>query len=137
MAEISANEGGFQGKNYGSPASQGQLTKLEGLCEKFINSVFNDDSLADCPKLGAWQNRSAAIFEDLVLMKKVCIKQASQPDQGGNDNNYGGKPDNKPVYKPPATTTQKPTPKPVYKPTKKPNKKPYKKPNKKPNNSGY
>merc|ERR1711990_1372178 len=69
MAEINSNEGGFQGKNYGSSASQGQLTKLEGLCEKFINAVFNDDSLADCPKLGAWKNRSSAIFEDLVLMK--------------------------------------------------------------------
>merc|ERR1712139_595916 len=66
-------EGGIQGKNYGSSASQGQLTKLEGLCEKFINAVFNDNSLADCPKLGAWKNRSSAIFEDLVLMKNVCI----------------------------------------------------------------
>merc|ERR1712139_219440 len=91
MAEINSNEGGFQGKNYGSSASQGQLTKLEGLCEKFINAVFNDDSLADCPKLGAWKNRSSAIFEDLVLMKNVCIKQAQEGDNsGGGGGGYNG-----------------------------------------------
>merc|ERR1719168_486720 len=82
-------------------ASQGQLNKLQGLCERFIKQVFNDDSLADCPKLGAWQNRSSALFADMVAMKNVCLKQAEEEAMGGDDSPYaggdkpsGGKPSN-------------------------------------------
>jgi len=102
MAEIAENDDdAFTGKQYGSQASQGQLNKLQGLCERFIKQVFNDDSLADCPKLGAWQNRSSALFADMVAMKNVCLKQAEEAAMGGDDNQYaggdkpsGGKPSN-------------------------------------------
>jgi len=134
MEEINASDDDqFAGKQYGSAASQGQLNKLEGLCQRFINQVFNDGSLADCAKLGSWKNRSAHIFKDLVLMKNVCLKQAEEADMpdnsygggngggngggGNNGGNYGGgKP--KPTKAPAYQNTAKP------KPTKKPKKAP-------------
>merc|ERR1719150_324783 len=91
MAEIAENDDdAFTGKQYGSQASQGQLNKLQGLCERFIKQVFNDDSLADCPKLGAWQNRSSALFADMVAMKNVCLKQAEEAAMGGDQGGNGG-----------------------------------------------
>jgi len=91
MAEIAENDDdAFSGKQYGSQASQGQLNKLQGLCERFIKQVFNDDSLADCPKLGAWQNRSSALFADMVAMKNVCLKQAEEAAAGGDMGGNGG-----------------------------------------------
>merc|ERR1719436_1567981 len=116
MVEIESNDDdGFAGKQYGSQANQGQLNKLQGLCERFIKQVFDDGSLADCPKLGAWRNRSAALFADMIAMKNVCLKQA---EEGADDSQYGGgKPENpeKPAdaypSKPDAT---KPPKKPAY-----------------------
>jgi len=139
MAEIAENDDdAFTGKQYGSQASQGQLNKLQGLCERFIKQVFNDDSLADCPKLGAWQNRSSALFADMVAMKNVCLKQAEEAamggDQGGNGGQYaGGDKPNKPAPTQAPSKPNKPS-KPAnnYNGGNKP-KKP-KKPSKKPNN---
>merc|ERR1711915_716476 len=51
---------------------------------------MGDDSLADCPKLGAWQNRSSALFADMVAMKNVCLKQAEEAAMGGDDSPYAG-----------------------------------------------
>jgi len=141
MAEIAENDDdAFTGKQYGSQASQGQLNKLQGLCERFIKQVFNDDSLADCPKLGAWQNRSSALFADMVAMKNVCLKQAEEAamgggDQGGNGGGQyaGGDKPNKPAPTQAPSKPNKPS-KPAnnYNGGNKP-KKP-KKPSKKPNN---
>ena len=63
------------GKNYGSAANQSQVNKLESLCSKFINLALADDSLATCGKLGAWQKQADDIFDDMVRMRNVCIKQ--------------------------------------------------------------
>jgi len=138
MAEIAENDDdAFTGKQYGSQASQGQLNKLQGLCERFIKQVFNDDSLADCPKLGAWQNRSSALFADMVAMKNVCLKQAEEAAAGGDSQYAGGDKPSKPAnnnYNKPATTAAPKPNKPNnnYNGGNKP-KKP-KKPSKKPNN---
>merc|ERR1719210_840206 len=135
MAEIAENDDdAFTGKQYGSQASQGQLNKLQGLCERFIKQVFNDDSLADCPKLGAWQNRSSALFADMVAMKNVCLKQAEEEAAGG----YAGgdkpsKPANNNYNKPTAAPSKPNKPNNNYNGGNKP-KKP-KKPSNKPNNN--
>ena len=117
QAQIDSNDS-FTGKNkYGQMASAGQLNKLEGLCRKFVNAAFNDDSLADCNKLGAWKNRANQLLDDLVKMKNVCIKQAEEaaaapggggynapvtteaPPAGGyNGGKKPGKPNKKPKY---------------------------------------
>jgi hypothetical protein len=142
MEEIAQNDDdAFTGKQYGSSASQGQLNKLQGLCERFIKQVFNDDSLADCPKLGAWQNRSSALFADMVAMKNVCLKQADEAaaaDAGGAAAGGGAYAGDKPSKPAPTAAPSKPN-----KPSKPANnnynaggnkpKKP-KKPSKKPNN---
>merc|ERR1712038_998483 len=111
---VSEMNDGFTGKNqYGNMASPNQLNKLEGLCRKFVNAALNDDSLSDCGKLGAWQNRATQLLDDLVAMKNVCLKQAAAAEAEGNDpyaptsgggnnnnnnnnNNYGGGNNNKP-----------------------------------------
>lgn len=98
MQEIA--DSGFTGKQYGSSANQSQLKKLESLCEKFIGVVFKDESLQNCGKLGAWQNRSSQIFDDLVAMKNVCIKQAENPEP--QNNNGGGGSYNAPANNKPA-----------------------------------
>ena len=83
---VSEMNDGFTGKNqYGSMASSNQLNKLEGLCRKFVNAALNDDSLSECSKLGAWQNRATQLLDDLVLMKNVCLKQAEGGGGGGGD----------------------------------------------------
>lgn len=143
MQEMAENDDdAFTGKQYGSPASQNQLKKLEGLCQKFIDQVFNDDSLADCKKLGAWTRRANGLMKDLVAMKNVCLKQAEDAMNNDGMGGYPSKPakpekPEKPV-KPEEPYTEKPkptkppkteAPEPVYeKPTKKP--KPSKKPKK-------
>merc|ERR1719281_1915695 len=45
-ALVSEMDDGFEGKSqYGQMPSNAQLTKLEGLCRKFVNAALNDDSL--------------------------------------------------------------------------------------------
>merc|ERR1712176_1342254 len=96
MQEIA--DSGFTGKQYGSSANQSQLKKLESLCEKFINVVFKDESLQNCGKLGAWKNRSSQIFDDLVAMKNVYIKQAQEPESpNGGGGGYNAPANNKPA----------------------------------------
>ena len=71
MAEIDDNE--FAGKGYGYPSTPLKfLNKLEAVCQKSFKALYNASELADCPKLGAWENRSEEILADLTAMKKVC-----------------------------------------------------------------
>merc|ERR1712228_447260 len=87
---VSEMNEGFAGKNqYGQMASSSQLNKLEGLCRKFVNAALNDDSLTECNKLGAWQNRATQLLDDLVAMKNVCLKQAAGGGNGGGGNGGG------------------------------------------------
>ena len=80
---------GFEGKSqYGQMPSNSQLTKLEGLCRRFVNVALNDDSLEECKKLGAWRNRANQLLGDLTLMKNVCLKQAQEGGNGGGDGGY-------------------------------------------------
>ncbi|CAG5097736.1 Oidioi.mRNA.OKI2018_I69.XSR.g15209.t1.cds [Oikopleura dioica] len=75
----------FGGKGkYGSMANPDQLERLKGVCEKFANASLADDSLADCPKLGAWQKRMAHLLLDLDRMEAVCVKQESAATGGGS-----------------------------------------------------
>ena len=101
--------------------------------------------MADCPKLGAWQNRSSALFADMVAMKNVCLKQAQEEAMGGGDSPYaggdkpsGGKPSNnnynggnKPA---PTKAPSKPDKPNNYNGGNNPKPKKPKKPSKKPNN---
>merc|ERR1712187_1006803 len=115
---------GFEGKSqYGQMPSNAQLTKLEGLCRKFVNAALNDDSLEECKKLGAWRNRANQLLDDLRLMKNVCLKQAQEGGNGGDKKpsggggGYSGKPTKAPTKAPYAgKPTKKPTPtkKPKY-----------------------
>jgi len=60
--------------------------------------VFKDESLQNCGKLGAWKNRSSQIFDDLVAMKNVCIKQAQEPESpNGGGGGYNAPANNKPA----------------------------------------
>jgi len=75
-------EFGGKGK-YGSMANQDQLERLKGVCEKFTTASLADDSLADCPKLGAWQKRMDHLMADLDRMENVCLKQEQEAQNGG------------------------------------------------------
>ena len=99
------------------------------MCRKFVTAALNDDSLEDCKKLGAWQNRANQLLDDLVLMKNVCLKQQAEAEESGNMGGGGGNQGGGNYPKPKPTTTQ--APKPNYpkpnkpKPTKKPKKPKY------------
>lgn len=75
-------EFGGKGK-YGSMANQDQLERLKGVCEKFTTASLADDSLSDCPKLGAWQKRMDHLMADLDRMENVCLKQEQEAQNGG------------------------------------------------------
>jgi len=75
-------EFGGKGK-YGSMANQDQLERLKGVCEKFTTASLADDSLVDCPKLGAWQKRMDHLMADLDRMENVCMKQEQEAQYGG------------------------------------------------------
>lgn len=80
----------FEGKaTYGGSTPKASLVnKLEGLCRKFMATVWNDPTIQDCPKLGAWENRSQALLDDMTAMKNICMnsKGADQVENGP----YGG-----------------------------------------------
>merc|ERR1712110_784142 len=80
----------FEGKaTYGgSTPKPSQVNKLDNLCRKFMATVWNDPTLQDCPKLGAWENRSKALLDDLTAMKNVCMNGKGSDQQG--DGPYGG-----------------------------------------------
>ena len=67
-----------EAENYANAADQVQVDKMESACSKLINLALADNSLANCGKLGGWQNRADQIFDDLVAMRNVCIEQANE-----------------------------------------------------------
>ena len=81
-AEMDAD---FDGKaTYGgSTPKQSQVNKLEGLCRKFMATVWNDPTIQDCPKLGAWENRSRGLLDDMAAMKNVCQNNKGADQNGG------------------------------------------------------
>ena len=102
------------------------------MCRKFVTAALNDDSLEDCKKLGAWQNRANQLLDDLVLMKNVCLKQQAEAEEndgqyrGGSNGGGGNYPKPKPTTtKPPAPYKPKPTNYQKPKPSKKPKKPKY------------
>ncbi|CAG5105697.1 Oidioi.mRNA.OKI2018_I69.chr1.g2371.t1.cds [Oikopleura dioica] len=80
MAEIEDND--FDGKGYGYPSTPLKyLNKLEAVCEKSFKALYNAPELQDCPKLGAWENRSEELLADLTAMKKVCANGKGKDQQ--------------------------------------------------------
>lgn len=106
----------------GSAAPKPQVVdRLEGICRKYLATVWNAAEVQDCKKLGAWEARTQGLLDHMSAMKNVCRNQDSKQEMGGG--NYGAKPTKAPT-KAPTTAKPKPTKKP-YGGGKKP-KKPYK-----------
>ena len=86
-------EDDFEGKaSYGGSTPKPSLVnKLDTLCRKFMATVWNDPTIQDCPKLGAWENRSKALLDDMTAMKNICMNNKGSDQQDGDAGNYGGK----------------------------------------------
>ena len=83
---ISELDSGFDGKGYGkgNPPKPNLLNKLDSLCRKFMATVWNAQEVKDCPKLGAWENRSKGLLDDLTAMKNICMNNKGVDQQDGS-----------------------------------------------------
>jgi GTPase involved in cell partitioning and DNA repair len=88
----------FAGKAYSGTPKPTAVNKLEALCRKYIGLVWNDPSLADCPKLGAWENRSDALLDDLTAMKNICLNDKGGSFGGGGNSGYDSETIEEPSY---------------------------------------
>ena len=86
---ISELDSGFDGKGYGggNAPKPNLLNKLDTLCRKFMATVWNAQEVQDCPKLGAWENRSKGLLDDMTAMKNICMNNKGVDQQG--DMGYG------------------------------------------------
>jgi hypothetical protein len=72
-----------QGRSNGR-ATDKQVDKMDALCRRFLLNVFNDASLKDCGKLGAWKKRATHLADDLGRMKMVCRNMEEEYPEGGD-----------------------------------------------------